>query len=410
MAKIPVDIYSVEVRTYMLLHFKSLDEKGRRQYAAIEAVKLGHGGITYVCALFGLHRDTVSLGIEELKHNNLPPSDRVRRKGGGRKVKAVDKDEDMLTKFTQVVDTYRAGCPMNEKVRYTHLTPRELSEMMLKNHAVVLSIYLIGRLLAALKMSHRSLSKKGTAKSVEGRNEQFLTIKALVEEYRNAGHAIYSVDGKKKEYLGALHRPGKLYCDQPLICQDHDFPSLAKGEVRPYGIYDLTKNTGYLYLNESSDTSDYAVDCLDRVLTDHHHKMHPKASKILLLADSGGSNAANRPRFKERLQQLANKHQIEIRVAHYPSYCSKYNPCDHRLFSVISRAWKGIMFSDVEVMIDLVKKRAKTTTGLKVFVRKIKKKYATGIKASKEFIENCTAIFSEKLPKWNYSFLPILEN
>ena len=167
MAKMPTNPYSVEVRTYMMRLYGTLNEKGRRQYAAIEAVKLGHGGITYVCDLFGLHRDTVSLGIRELKDDNLPPPDRVRRSGGGRKLNAVDKDEDTLAKFTQVVDTHRAGCPMNEGVRYTHLRPRELGDYMLKDHALTLSDYLILRLLSALGMSRRSLSKTGTAKNLK---------------------------------------------------------------------------------------------------------------------------------------------------------------------------------------------------------------------------------------------------
>jgi hypothetical protein len=406
MAKMPVAPYSDEIRTYMLRHYGSLHEKGRRQYAAIEAVKLGHGGIGYVCALFGLHRDTVSLGIEELKKDELPPPNRIRRVGGGRKVKSVDKDDDLLAKFTQVVDTYRAGCPMNEGVRFTHLSPGELREAMVRDHGERLSKYLILRLLSALGMSRRSLSKTGTAKRVEGRNEQFETIKALVEQYRSAGHAIYSVDGKKKEYLGSLHRPGQVYCEQPLVCQDHDFPSLAAGQVRPYGVYDVMANRGYLYLNESADTSDYAADCLDRVLSDHHKKQHPSTTKILLLADSGGSNAANRYRYKEMLQWLADKHELEIRVAHYPSYCSKYNPCDHRLFPAITKAWSGVMLPDVATMRDLVKARARTTTGLRVWVRQVKKKYELGVKATKEFTANCTAIFEDKLPQWNYSFKP----
>lgn len=402
MAKMPKNPYTEEVREYMLLMYNSLTEKSQRHYAAIEAIKLGHGGIGYVSELFSVHRDTVSLGIEELKNNRMPPSDRIRRSGGGRKPKNVEDDKDTLAKFTQVVDAYKAGSPMNEKVQYTHLTAEELSDTLGREHSLHLSAYYILKLLARLCLRRRSLAKTGTARHVAGRNEQFENIKALIEQYREAGYAVYSVDAKKKEFLGTLYRHGKVYCDKALVCQDHDFPSLATGKVNPYGVYDLGRNCGYVYLNQSVDSSDYAADCIDHVLTHHHRSHYAQTSKVLILADSGGSNGANRHRFKEMLLSISKKHAVEIRVAHYPSYCSKYNPCDHRLFPHVSRAMKGVMLDSVETMRDLIKARAKTKTGLRVLVRQVKKTYRTGVKATKKFLRDNPVIHDMKLPKWNY--------
>ena len=409
----PPNPYSLEVRTYMVRMFSTLNEKGRRHYSAIEAIKLGHGGIGYVSELFGLDPDTVSQGIRELKQDNLPPADRVRRPGGGRKNNPLVEDEDTQLKFLQTVNAYRAGSPMNEGVIYTHLGPRELAERMQQDHHLSLSQYSILQLLAQLGMKRRSLSKSGTAHTVEGRDEQFVYIKELVEAYRAAGWAIYSIDGKKKEHLGTLHRPGKLFAQQALICQDHDFPSLATAKVAPYGIYDVIRNQGYVYLNESADCSDYAADCLDRVLTTHHRRHYAPGGgggggtqKVLLLADSGGSNGANRHRFKEMLQWLSDRHGLEIRMAHYPSYCSKYNPCDHRLFPHVSRAMSGVMLDSVKTMRDLIKQRARTKNGLRVLVQQIKKVYHTGVKATKQFMQSNLVIHDVERPKWNYCLRP----
>ena len=400
--------YSTEVRTYMVRMFSTLSEKGKRHYAAIEAIKLGHGGIGYISELFGLHPDTVSQGMRELKEDDLPPSDRIRRPGGGRKNNSVVEDEDTQLKFVQILNTYRAGSPMNPGVVYTHLRPRELAQRMEDEQGVSLTRYGIVQLLAKMGMKRRSLSKSGTAHNVEGRNEQFLYIQGLIKEYQAAGCAIYSIDSKKKEYLGSLYRAGKLFTQQALVCQDHDFPSLATGKVAPYGIYDVGRNRGYVYLNESADTSDYAADCLDRVLSRHHAAHYSGTKKVLLLADCGGSNGANRHRFKEMLQWLADKHGLDIRVAHYPSYCSKYNPCDHRLFAHVSRAMSGVMLDSVITMRDLIKSRARTQTGLRVLVQQIKKVYHKGVKATKEFMRNSPVIFDPQLPKWNYRFTPLL--
>lgn len=407
MSKMSLHPYTDEVRGYMQVMFNTLTEKGQRHYAAIEAIKLGHGGIGYIGELFDLHRDTISQGIRELKGNNLPPKERTRRPGGGRKKRIEGDADDTVLKFSELTDAHRAGCPMNENIKYTHLTPSELSFQMASRYGLDLSRYLILQMMGLLKMTKRPLAKTGIARDVEGRNEQFENIESLITEYREAGCAIFSVDGKKKEFLGQLYRPGRVYCQQSLRCFDHDFPSLAKGKVSPYGIYDLTSNKGFMFLNESADTSDYAADCLDQVLSNYYKRTYPNSTKVLILADGGGSNGYNRPRYKEMLQWLADNHSLEIRVAHYPSYCSKYNPCDHRLFPHVTRAWSGVMLDSPATMRDLVKSRASTKTGLKVFCRQIKKNYAKGITAGKDFIKNCPVVFDELLPKWNYTLKPV---
>ena len=204
-----------------------------------------------------------------------------------------------------------------------------------------------------------------------------------------------------------MYRKGHVYCNFAQVCNDHDFPSLSTGKVTPFGIYDKNLNEGYMFLNQSSDTSDFASDCLYQYLKYYAENKYPEAKEVLILCDSGGSNGYRRHRFKENIQKLANRTELKIRIAHFPSYCSKYNPCDHRLFPHITRALSGVMLDSVETIGKLIKTRAKTKQGLQVFVRQINKKYQLGLKATNEFIDNYPIIHDKLLPNWNYQAIPM---
>lgn len=295
---------------------------------------------------------------------------------------------------------------MNAGVQFTYLSRAEL-RAKLYQVGIVLSLYFIDKLLNKVGLSQRKLSKSGTYKQVQGRNEQFEYLAELVEEYTQAGHIVISIDSKKKEQLGQFYRPGKVYCNGAVVCNDHDFASQATGKVAPFGIYDGQINEGYLFLGQSADTPDFAADCVYEYVKAYVPKRYPKAREMLILCDSGGSNGYRPYRFKELLQWIADCTGLIIRVAHYPSYCSKYNPCDHRLFPHVTRAWSGVVLDSVELMRDLVKSRAKTSTGLNVFVRQIKKEYHTGIKATQEFLDNYPIVHDDILPQWNYWAIPI---
>lgn len=326
---------------------------------------------------------------------------RIRRPGGGRKISEQEADPLTLEKFETIIADHQAGDPMNSSVKFTYLSRPELLSKM-SSLGVNTSLYHINKLLSKLGLGRRKMSKVGTYKQIEGRNEQFEYISELIGQYQQSSDIIVSIDAKKKEYLGQLHRKGKIYCSSPIVCYDHDFPSQSTGKVNPFGVYDTKLNEGYLFLNQSVDTAEYAVDCLEQYLFNYGFNRYTNPQRMLVLCDAGGSNGCRNHRFKEKVQQLANDTGLQIRVAHYPSYCSKYNPCDHRLFPHITRALSGILLDSIDTIANLVRKRAKTKEGLKVFVRKINKVYKKGVKASKDFIDNSPIVYDKDRKQWNY--------
>jgi hypothetical protein len=206
--------------------------------------------------------------------------------------------------------------------------------------------------------------------------------------------------------IGKLYREGQLYTqDKGVDVFDHDWKSLAEGVAIPHGLYDLTLNIGYVQIGTSHDTSEFACEAIRRWWNEHGSRHYPSASSILLLCDGGGSNGSRQYLFKQDLQALANELGIEIRIAHYPPYTSKYNPIEHRLFPHLTRVCQGVIFESVEMVKDLMAK-AKTQTGLRVFATVLDKVYKTGRKVSQEFKETMQIVFDEFLPKWNYSAKP----
>jgi hypothetical protein len=245
-------------------------------------------------------------------------------------------------------------------------------------------------------------------KETQHRNEQFENIARLKAEYQAAGNPIISMDTKKKEYLGNFYRAGTLYTQCPLEVYDHDFTSFAEGIVIPHGIYDVLKNTGYINLGTSKDTAEFACDSLRNWWYNQGQHDYPQATSILILCDSGGSNDARHYLFKADLQALADEIGIEIRIAHYPPYTSKYNPIDHRLFPHVTRACRGAIFTSLDLVKQLMQ-TTKTRQGLTVVVQIIDKVYQTGREVSAEFKKHLPIRFDEYLPQWNYRAVPNAE-
>jgi len=245
-------------------------------------------------------------------------------------------------------------------------------------------------------------------KKVEHRNEQFENIARLKKDYQKSGNPIISMDTKKKEYLGNFYRDGRLYTTEEVRTFDHDFNSFSEGIIIPHGIYDLKKNKGYMYLGKSHDTSAFACDNLRDWWFKHGQYDYPDATSILLLCDGGGSNSSGHYIFKEDLQRLVNDIGVEIRVAHYPPYASKYNPIEHRLFPHVTRACQGVIFKNTELVRALIAKTT-TTKGLRVIVNIVDKVYQTGRQAAQEFKQDLPIVFDDFLPKWNYRTVPNVE-
>lgn len=202
-----------------------------------------------------------------------------------------------------------------------------------------------------------------------------------------------------------MYREGRLYTTEAIEVKDHDWPSLATGVAIPHGLYDLALNLGYIQIGTSHDTSEFACESLRYWWQQYGHTQYPRANSLLLLCDGGGSNGSRHYIFKQDLQALVNELGIEIRVAHYPPYTSKYNPIEHRLFPHVTRACQGVIFESVEMVEDLMA-RAKTQTGLKVFTAILNQVYETGRKVTEEFKQTMEIVFDDYLPRWNYTAKP----
>ena len=209
--------------------------------------------------------------------------------------------------------------------------------------------------------------------------------------------------------IGNFYREGGVYCTKSVEVYDHDFKSFSKGVIVPHGIYDIKRNEGYITLGTSGDTSEFCCECIKDWWIKYGRIHYPKASSILVLADGGGSNSSRHYIFKEDLQKLVDEIGVEIRIAHYPPYTSKYNPIEHRLFCHVTRTWKGVVFSSIELVNDLVRKTT-TSKGLKVFSSIKDKIFETGRKYSEGFKENMKILFDATLGKWNYRAIPSTKN
>jgi hypothetical protein len=303
-----------------------------------------------------------------------------------------------------LLQEFTAGDPMREGVLWTNLSLRELSRRLMALGTPA-SRRTIRRALRKLKLGCRTARKKKTMGHHPDRNAQFENIGKLRQEYQAAGDPVISIDTKKKELLGNFHRDGQTYTQQTVETFDHDFLSAGQGKLIPHGIFDLANNHAAIHLNTSHDTGELCCDSIAMWWRDHGQAAYPNAKRLLILCDGGGSNSATQYLFKEDLQRLADQLGIELRVAHYPPYCSKHNPIEHKVFPHITQACRGVIFHSVAIARYFIE-RAKTNTGLRVTVNLLEKVYATGRKYVDGFKTSMKILFDDHLPKWNYRAVP----
>ena len=304
----------------------------------------------------------------------------------------------------KVLAEFTAGDPMREGVLWTNLSLNELSRRLIARGTPA-SRRVIRRLLKQLRIGRRTARKKKTMGHHPDRNAQFENIAQLRQEYVLAGDPVISVDTKKKELLGNFHRPGATFTQQTVETFDHDFPSASDGKLIPHGIYDIARNQARVHLNTTHDTAELCCDSMELWWEEEGRAAHPQAKRLLVLCDGGGSNSSSQYLYKDDLQRLATRLGLEIRIAHYPPYCSKHNPIEHRVFPHITRACQGVIFHTIEIAKQFIE-RAKTTTGLKVTVSFLNKVYETGRKYATDFKATMQIVFDKHLPKWNYRALP----
>jgi len=313
---------------------------------------------------------------------------------------------DVEENLKSLIKTRTAGDPDDERIMFTDLTPTRL-EQELTAMETPASDDLIRQWMEEHKLRLRKIRKALPGGESPDRDAQFCKIAQLIEEYESSGNPYFSVDTKAKEFLGQLFRKGRVRCSKAFEAFDHDFPSWADGVIIPHGIFDLLRNRGHINIGLSRDTKQFACDSLRWYWNRIGWKCYPDADSMLLLCDCGGSNSASKYIFKHDLQAVANSNNLCFRVAHYPSYCSKYNPIERRFFPHVSRVCRGMLFDSLETVVDLIRK-ASTSTGLKTTVNVIRRLYETGRKATDEIKQHIRATidFDTFLPKWNDTLTP----
>lgn len=307
--------------------------------------------------------------------------------------------------FLLALKDHTAGNPQKEDVKWTDLTVYEIRQC-LKENGIDVGKRIVKKLLLKHGYKKRKIQRKKTIKQVENRNEQFEKIAELKEKYLKSENPVVSVDAKKRELIGNLYRAGEVYSKEEIASYDHDFPHLSTGIAIPHGIFDLKKNTAHINIGTSHETSEFACDSLKKWWLEKGRLDYPNATSILMLMDGGGSNSSRRYVFKEGLQHLVNEIGIEIRIAHYPPYTSKWNPIEHRVFPHVTRAMQGVILNDHTMAKQLIEK-THTKTGLSISVSIIDKVYTLGKKVADGFKDSMKIVFDEILGQWNYRAIPM---
>ena len=400
--------YSPAIERQMRAFYQSLRENDRRRYAAIEAQKLGHGGIEYLARILDIDPKTIRRGRRELRGLSGGPSSRVRAPGGGRK-RRIDTDPKLQEDFHAVLAEHTAGSPVQEQIIWTDLTRVEIAAHLDQRGSAV-SVHIVEQLLDRHGFRDRKPLRMCRMADCPDRDAQFEVIAGWKRTYLSSDDPVLSMDLKARELIGNFCRAGSFYSRQTIKTFDHDFEQFADGVVLPHGLFDLKLNRGYVHLGTSHDTSEFACDCLLDWWERFGRTQYPRARSLLLLCDGGGSNPADTVRaeqhlFRADMQRLADALGLEVRLAHYPPYASKYNPIEHRLFPHLSRACRGVVFTSVDRVAALMRK-ARTRPGLSVVVDMVDKVYATGRKLTDAAKEAIRVVRDAILPRWNYRILP----
>lgn len=381
-----------------------LDERGRRLWAAAEAISLGHGGVRAVSKATGIAESTIRIGRHEMKRKprkKEPAPRRVRKKGAGRKP-LIDKDGDLLKLLDALVEPTSRGDPMSP-LRWTCKSTRRLSkELSIKGHSV--SHAKVGQLLAELNYSLQGTRKRMEGKSHPDRNAQFEFINIKVMDFQSRNQPAISIDTKKKELIGRFRNSGNEYQPKgkPEEVETYDFPSLSEGKGIPYGVYDITNNKGWVSVGTDHDTAQFAVHTIRQWWYQMGQYAYPQAEELLITADGGGSNGSRNRLWKFELQRLVDELQLEITVCHFPPGTSKWNKIEHRMFSHITKNWRGRPLTSHEVIVNLI---ANTTTqaGLKINAALDSKKYPTGIKVPDQEMKGVNLGKDDFHGEWNYT-------
>jgi transposase len=402
---------------------QAMDERMSRLWAASEALAFGRGGISSVAKAIGLSPATILAGVREFEELGLiqkstdlsqrpEPSprrmqwrDRIRLPGGGRKLSEV-KDPAIVPTLEKLLTHEVGGDPMSDR-RWVRCSTRQLSKW-LKEEGHPASSTVVRRLLKEMGYSLKANERKqGLSRpNCPERDEQFRYIASQREAFIAAGWPVISVDTKKKELVGNFRNNGKTWCKKAEAVDEHDFPSAAECRAVPFGVYELIRNKGHVYVGVSNDTPEFAVVSIAKWWEQEGKAAYPLANRLLILADDGGSNGCRARAWKCNLQALvSDRFGLTLTVCHYPTGCSKWNPVEHRLFSQISRNWAGQPLRSLEIMLGYIR-GTRTETGLVVTAHLDEGFYKKSVPYCPKDVDQLCLKTHDVCPQWNYTINP----
>ena len=383
----------------------TLNEYQARLFVAEKALELGRGGVSLLSRLTGMSRVTITQGVKDLSSKKLrsAAAGRVRNPGGGRK-KVEEADAGLLAKLKLIVEENTAGDPMSP-LKWTSKSTRTIAgELTRSGHPV--SNVTVGRCLEDMGYTLQANVKTREGPQHPDRDAQFRYSNRQVKTFRRSCETVISVDTKKKEFVGAFKNGGRRWlppgeADEVLV---HDFPHLGQGKAIPYGAYDIARDRAVVNVGVTHDTAEFAVESIRRWWRLDGKRAYRGAERLLICADSGGSNGNRQRAWKLHLQALSDETGIAITVCHYPPGTSKWNQIEHRLFSSISLNWRGKPLVNFETVVNLIG-GTRTRSGLRVKAVLDTNRYETGVGIPNDETDKIRLKRHKIHPNWNYTLL-----
>ena len=381
-----------------------LNEQSLRRFVALEAKALGHGGVSLMSQISGLARSTIYHGLADIRDDISAPAGRVRKPGGGRKKKPAA-DPTLIVDLKRLVEPTTRGDPMQPLLWTTRSLRNLVNALATKGHEVCPTV--VGKLLRDMGYSLQANSKTREGDQHIDRDAQFQYINTQAIAFLAANEPVISVDTKKKELVGNFKNNGREWRRQgmPELVNVHDFIDPKLSRAVPYGVYDINNNVGWVSVGTDHDTASFAVNAIRRWWRTMGKKRHPKARRLMITADGGGSNGYRVRLWKVELQKLADELKLPITVCHLPPGTSKWNKIEHRLFSFITINWRGKPLRSYRAIVQLIAATS-TDAGLKVRAELDENKYPKGVKVSDA--EMAVVNLSRHLfhGDWNYTISP----
>ena len=393
-------------RKYRALRVE-MDERGRRQWAAVEARELGWGAVTTVAHATGLSRTTITAGLRELKlpaRQRAAEAARVRRPGGGRRP-LTETDPGLMAALEALIEPATRGDP-ESPLRWTCKSTRRLADELTRAHHRV-SVNTVAALLRQAGYRLQANRKTGEGASHPDRNAQFEHINISVRSFHDRGQPAISVDTKKKERVGDFKNAGREWHPrgEPEEVRVHDFIDKTLGKAIPYGVYDILNNQGWVSVGIDHDTAQFAVNSIRTWWKKMGRRRFPRARQLLITADGGGSNSHRSRLWKVSLQKLADELGLKLVICHFPPGTSKWNKIEHRLFSFITQNWRGRPLMSHQTVVNLIAATT-TKTGLVVKAALDTHTYDTGVKVTDEEVARLRLTPHSFHGEWNYTLSP----